>query len=278
MQDTITTLYCVCADVLKAQGFEEDKQRHYSEAEVMTVPLVAALFYGGNHALTRRFLHQHGYTRNTLSASRFCRRLAGVPDSAWQMVMALLSQVFKANNPGDVYAVDSYPVAVCANCRINRCALFEVQEHGALRGYQSSKKQYFYGFKVHLLVTAAGEPIEFFLSEGSLHDLEGLKRLPLDLPPGATLWGDKAYKDACEEELLWDAAQVRFLPLTRRNAKVPLPPCLVYLAHIGRQQVETAFSLINRKMPRHIHAVSPHGFLLKLQAAVIAYAFDRFMA
>lgn len=201
-----------------------------------------------------------------------------VPSSAWQMVMAVLSQVFVANNSGDVYAVDSYPVAVCANCRIKRCALFRVTEHPKLRGYQASRKQYFYGFKVHLLVTAAGEPVEFLLSEGSLHDLEGFKRLPLDLPPGATLFGDKAYKDAAEEILLQEAGQVRFLPLTRNNAKVPLPPCLVYLAHIGRQQVETAFSLIDRKMPRHIHAVSPRGFLLKLQAAVIASAFDRIMA
>jgi hypothetical protein len=194
------------------------------------------------------------------------------------MVFALFSQVFKAHNSGGVYAVDSYPIAVCANCRINRCALFPVQEHRALRGYQASKKNYFYGFKVHLLVTAKGEPIEFFLSEGSLHDLEGLRRLPLDLPAGSTLYGDKAYKDQHEEWLLQDAAEVRFLPLTRRNAKKPLPPCLVYLAHIGRQQVETAFSLIDRQLPKHIHAVSPQGFLLKLQAAVIAYAFERLMA
>ena len=151
-------------------------------------------------------------------------------------------------------------------------------KHPQLRGYQASKKQYFYGFKVHLLVTAQGHPVEFFLSPGSLHDLEGLKRLSLDLPPGATLYGDKAYKDHKEEWLLQDAAGVRFLPLTRSNAKVPLPPCLVYLAHIGRQQVETAFSLMDRTMPKHIHAVSPLGFLLKLQAAVIAYAFDRIIA
>jgi hypothetical protein len=278
MKDTITTIYCVCADVLAAQGIEEDKQRHFNDAEVMTVPLVAALYHQGNHALTQRFLHQHGYTRNTLSSSRFCRRLAAVPQSAWQMVFALLAQVFKAHNTSGVYAVDSYPVAVCANCCINRCALFEVQEHGTLRGYQASKKQYFYGFKVHLVVTSQGEPIEFFFSEGSLHDLEGLKRLPLDLPQGSTLYGDKAYKDQHEEWLLQDAAQVRFLPLTRSNAKKPLSAPLVYLAHIARQQVETAFSLIDRKMPKHIHAVSQQGFLLKLQAAVIAFAFDRLFA
>ncbi len=234
MQDTIATIYCVCADVLEAQGHNEDKQRRFSDAEVMMVPLVAALFYQGNHALTRRFLHGHGYTQNTLSASRFCRRLAGVPQSAWQMVFAVLSQVFKAHNEGEVYAVDSYPVAVCANCRINRCALFSVQEHPQLRGYQASKKQYFYGFKVHLLVTAQGHPVEFFLSPGSLHDLEGLKRLSLDLPPGATLYGDKAYKDHKEEWLLQDAAGVRFLPLTRSNAKVPLPPLRKNPDHFGR--------------------------------------------
>jgi hypothetical protein len=155
------------------------QQRLFSDAEVMTVPLVAALFYAGNHALTRRFLHQHGYTHTTLSARRFCRRLAQVPESAWQMVFALLSQVFQARNREQVYAIDSYSVVVCANCRINRYALFAVQDHADLRGYRASKKQYFYGFKVHLLVTAAGDPIEFLTSQGFLHDLEGLKRLTL---------------------------------------------------------------------------------------------------
>jgi hypothetical protein len=221
-----------CADVLAAQGHREDSQRHFSDAEVMTVPLVAALFYAGNHALTRRFLHQHSYTHTTLSASRFCRRLAQVLESAWQMVFALLSQVFQARNREQVYAIDSYPVAVCANCRINRCAFQSLrlvcrpdpsglarlssQQKAILLRLQSSSSGHC------CLVIAAGEPIEFFISQGSLHDLEGLKRLPLDVPAGATLFGDKAYKDAEEEWLLQDAAGVRFLPLTRRNAKIPL--------------------------------------------------------
>ena len=102
MQDTITTIYCVCADVLLALDH---------------------------------------YTQNTLSASRFCRRLARVPQSAWNMVFALLSAVFQEHNPEEVFAVDSYPVLVCANCRINRCQLFPVDEHETLCGYQASKKR-----------------------------------------------------------------------------------------------------------------------------------------
>ena len=71
---------------------------------------------------------------------------------------------------------------------------------------------------------------------------------------------------------------MRFLPLTRSNSKNPLPPCLVCLNQTTKQQVETAFSLLDRKMPKHLHAVSPQGFFLKLQAALIALAFDRLMA
>lgn len=153
-----------------------------------------------------------------------------------------------------------------------------MQEHRALRGWQVSKKRYLYGFKGHLLVTRVGESVEFFLSQGSLHDIEGLRHLPLDLPKGANLWGDKAYQDQTEQWLLQDAAGVRSIALKRKNARQPLPQCLVYLTQVGKQQVETAFSLMDRMLPKHLHAVSAQGFLLKLQTAVIAYAFDRLLA
>jgi hypothetical protein len=273
MQDTITTIYCVCDEVLQVLGQRQDHQSRMSHAEVMLVPLVAALYHGSNHALTRRFLLSHGYCKAMVCPSRFCRRLRAIPQTAWQMVFALLSQLFiQANRSGD-YAVDSMPVLVCQNARINRCRLFPVEEHPHLRGYQASKKRYFYGFKVHLVVTREGAPVEFFISEGSLHDLEGLRRLPLDLPPHSTLYGDKAYADAKEQELLQEAAGIRLVALKRSNAREPLPPCLVFLCQTIRQQAETAFGQITQAAPAKLHAVSPHGFLLKLNVLVIAYAF-----
>ena len=67
-------------------------------------------------------------------------------------------------------------------------ASFAVQKHDDLRCYQASKKQYFYGFKVRLLVTAAGEAIELFLNQGSLHHDRRFEASAADLPPGATLF------------------------------------------------------------------------------------------
>ena len=64
---------------------------------------------------------------------------------------------------------DSLPVAVCDNIRIRRCRLYPLKEYGeAFRGYIVSKRRYFYGLRVHLVVTGAGEPVEFSLARGSL--------------------------------------------------------------------------------------------------------------
>jgi hypothetical protein len=53
MQDTITTMFCLCDDFLKANGCCDDKQCRVSTAEIMIVPLVACSFFGGNQALAR---------------------------------------------------------------------------------------------------------------------------------------------------------------------------------------------------------------------------------
>jgi len=67
MDDTITTIYCLCDGFLKASHHEDDPQVRPTTAEVMTVPLVAATFFGGNLDKTRRFLHEYGYMPKMIS-------------------------------------------------------------------------------------------------------------------------------------------------------------------------------------------------------------------
>ena len=99
--------------------------------------------------------------------------------------------------------VDSLPVAVCDNIRIRRCKLYPPQEHGqAFRGYIVSKRRYFYGLRVHLVVSGRGEPVEFALAAGSEADVKLLKELGLDLPEGSTIHADKGYTDYHYEDLL----------------------------------------------------------------------------
>ena len=267
MQDTILTMYCVCDDVLRALDYQDDPQTRFSAAEVMLVPLVAAAFYGGNMALNRRFLHEHGYTRQTLSASRFNRRLHALPLTVWQTLFDLLGQVFKKHHLAGTYTVDSMPFPACDNIRIKRCKLLRGEEH---RGYCASKRRYFFGLKVHLLITGAGAPVEFVLTPGGGSDLSGFKALPLDLPAGAIVHGDRAYNDYQEEDLLGDAGEIVLRSQRKKNSTRPLAPWLEALGRPVRQRIETTFSQVEAILPRHVKAVTTRGFVLKVMCFLLA--------
>ncbi|MDO7848469.1 transposase [Hymenobacter sp. M29] len=90
------------------------------------------------------------------------------------------------------YVIDSFPVAVCGNVRSGRSRLV----HGAAyRGYQASKRRYFYGVKVQLLITHDGLLVERYIHVGSEADIRGLEALGLQLPAGSTLYANAAYTD-----------------------------------------------------------------------------------
>jgi hypothetical protein len=255
--------------MLQASGHRDDAQTRYSSAEVMTVSLVAAAFFGGNLALTRHFLHVHGYTRHTLSASRFSRRLHALPVTLWHTLFDLLAEVGKETNEEQEYVVDSFPVPVCDNIRIWHCQLYQGEE---FRGRIASKKRYFYGLRVHMVIAASGQPVEFVLLPGHTNDNPAFKRFNLDLPEGAVIYADKQYTDYSYEDLLWEAAGIAMKPLRKKNSKRPFAPCIVYIQERVRKRIETSFSQITNLFPKHIHAVTPQGFELKIICFILAFA------
>ena len=272
MQDTITTMFCLCDDFLKANGYCDDKQCRLSTSEVMLVPLVACTYFGGNLALTRRFLFCHGYFKHDLSASRFCRRLHTIPKALWRNLFRVLGEVFMRCNANSGYVVDSLPIPVCDNIRIQSCKLLAGPDKESYRGRIASKRRFFFGLKVHLLVTGQGAPVEFVLTPGSCSDIRAFKQFDLDLPVGSRIHADRAYNDYGEEDLLLEAAGIVLQPQRKKNSKRPLPLCQEFLFKPVRQQVEIAFSQITNLFPRHIHAVTPDGFVLKVVCFLLAYS------
>jgi hypothetical protein len=273
MDDTITTIYCLCDDFLKAMHRFDDPQVRLSNAEVMTVPLVAATFFGANIDKTCRFLHEYGYMPKMISKGRFNHRLHAIDPTLWQGLFSLLAEFFKRRNPDQTYAVDSLPVSVCENIRIRRCRLYPLEEHGgAFRGYISSKRHYFYGLRVHLVVTGAGEPVEFSIAAGSEADVRVFKDLELDLPEGSVICADKAYTDYHYEDLLKEAARLHLKAQRRKNSKRPIAAWEEFLSKSIRKYIETVFSGITNLFSKKIHAVTPQGFELKIVWFLLAFA------
>lgn len=267
MDAYIVLVYCLCDDLLKASHHRDDPQCRIGDAEVMTIALVAACFFGGNQALSNAMLYEQGYIKFHLSRSRFSRRLQRVR-KYYELLLGQLGAFFKEQNSEQVYVVDSMPVAVCDNYRIQRCRIYQDE---CYRGKQASKRRYIYGLKIHLLVTGKGEPVEFTLTAASMHDLTGLHALNFDLPPGATLYGDKAYVQQVLETLFKEYG-IDYSPIRRSNAKAPDPAWKRYLQSIKRKCIETTNSLIERILPKHIHAVTKQGFETKVALFVIAAA------
>lgn len=269
MDTHIVAVYCVCADLLAGLRHRNDPQCQMTDAEIMTVALVAALFFSGNYALTCLFLREQKYMPRMLSASRFNRRLHRIKD-LFVTLFAVLAEYWKTINHESIYIIDSFPIASCDNIRIKRSRRYQGESY---RGYIASKRRYFYGVRLHLVITADGHRVEFFLVPGADNDTGALQWYDFNLPPGSTILGDKAFNVYAIEDAL-QAANVTLSPLRKKNSKRAIPPWETYLRSLARKYIETAGSQITRRFPKSIHAVTAAGFELKLVLFLLAYSID----
>jgi Transposase DDE domain len=268
MDEKIIAAYGLCDDLLQAMHHRTDPQCKMSDAEVMTTALTAALFFRGTLESARIMLKQHGYIPQMLSKSHFSRRLHRLKET-FMLLFKLLGAVWKQLNAEAIYVIDSLPVAVCDNLRIPRAKLYAEER---FRGYLPSKKRYFYGLKIHLLVTKEGHPVEFFLTHGSFGDVDALKCYAFDLPAGAIIYADRAYNDYEIEDLLHEVEHIQLVPMRKKNSKRAVPSYVSFVQHYYRKRIETAGSLIEQRLPKSIHAVTPQGFELKVVLFVVAYS------
>jgi hypothetical protein len=265
MDTQIVAVFCLCDDMLRALHHHEDPQCQMRDSEVMTTAIVAALHFGGNFELARHSLQDQRYIPHMLSKSRFNRRLYRIQD-LFLTLFRLLGETWKELNSQSVYVLDSYPIASCDNYRICRSRRYQGEEW---RGYQASKKRYYYGLKIHIMVTETGQPVEFFLMPGSTSDTSAYRLYDFDLPPQAWITGDKAYNDYDVEDAINETG-MRMKPMRKSNSKRPFPTWIPYLQAKVRKIVETTGSMIERVLPKSIHSVTPQGFELKVGLFVLA--------
>jgi Transposase DDE domain len=271
MDDHILAIYGVCHDCLKALHHREDRQQKMTDSEVMTTALVAMRFFGGNFEHARALLGTGHYIPTMLSRSRLNRRLYQL-QHLFSTLFDLLGQMWKELNGESVYIIDSFPVAVCDNYRIPHAHIYHQE---AYRGSIASKKRYFYGLKIHLLVTPQGHPVECFLTPGSSSDVRAWRSVQFDVQEGRVIYADKAYNDYGMEDLMYESAQITLSPIRKEHSKRALPPYVAFVQYHYRKRIETAASLIERRLPNTIHTVTARGFELKVFLFVLAYSIDR---
>ena len=245
MDLTIVAVYTICDDLLISLGHQDDRRAKMSTAEVMTTAIIAARYFGGNQQTACATLKTLGYIPNMLRHSRFNRRLHQVSEH-FQTLFHVLAEGFKAENSGNIYSIDTFPVVACDNIRISRSRLYQGPDW---RGKIASKRRYFYGLKVHLMVTETGKIVEAFFTPGRDSDVLGLRCYDFDLPQGSVVYADKAYCNYGIEDAL-AASGISLKPIRKKNAKRQYPPHEVYLQQFHRKQVEVTNSLVAQLLPK----------------------------
>jgi hypothetical protein len=263
-------IYVFFDDILKSMNHKEPERRKTTDAEIITVVLLAAGYFAGNIEKSLSFVRSTGLMPDMLGKSRFNRRLHNIGEFLSELFF-YTGQAIKNMNLETTYCIDSFPVAVCQNIRIANSRIVKGEQY---RGKCVSKRVYFYGFKVHMIVTSNGIPVEFTFTTGRIHDIDGIKQLPVNLPDGSELLADSAYTDYLLEEMLADN-NIQLKAARKSNSIKPHNPCTEYLISIHRKRIETAFSDIAKYLPKKIHAVTEIGFLIKIIMFIWAYTFDK---
>lgn len=275
MCQSTTAIYCFLDDLLKASNHQEDNRCQINDAQVMTTALVAMLDYGGNYQKALEKIEQARIFSNSLSRSRFSRRLSRLSDLIY-LFFHRLGSVLKDLNYESRYRLDSFPVAVCDNIRIRRNRLTKkVSDKEAYRGVIASKKRYFFGVRVQVITTVDNLPVEFSVLPGSCADLQGLAELPLDFPEGAEIAADAAYTEYNWEDYLLEDRKIKLLVNRKKNSKrVDIPTLKDYKFWL-RHPIETTIGEIEKMFPKKIHATTLSGFILKMALFLWAFQIDK---
>jgi hypothetical protein len=271
MCDHTLAIYCFIDDFLKACQHQEDSRAEVSDSEVLTIAVVAMLYFGGNFEKSRLVLFELGLMKRLLSRSRFSRRVTRLIDLI-QLLFHQLGDALKHLHWESRYILDSFPIPICDNIRIKRCRLAQSELY---RGKICSKRRYFYGVKVQLMATSDGIPVEFCILPGACADLQGLAELALDLPKDAHLFVDTAYNCYEWEDYLTEVENLRLHVPRKANSKRAREPWLEVHKSWMRKYIETTIGEVEKLFPKKIHATTLNGFLLKIALFLFAFQIDK---
>lgn len=267
-------IYCFLDDLLKAMNHQSDRRQQVNDAQVATTAVIAMLYFGGNYQKALTCLADAAIFSRSLSRSRFSRRLTRMMDLL-QLIFNQLGATIKELNLESRYAIDSFPVAMCQNIRINRSRLTkQVSDKEIYRGYISSKREYFFGVRVQVVTTVDNLPVEFSILPGEVADVQGLAELPLWFPADSEIAADAAYTEYEWEDHLKEE-DIKLLTMRKKNSQRGDDLPTKYYKFWLRRRIETTFGEITKLFPKKIHATTLDGFIFKVFMFLLAFQLDK---
>ena len=164
------------------------------------------------------------------------------------------------------YYIDSTKLQVCDNLRIRSHKVFKGI---AKRGKSST--EWFFGFKLHLIINNKGELMSFKLTSGNVDDRSVVEKMCQHLK--GWLFGDKGYLSGKLTRILQNMG-IKLMTKVKKNMKTQhlTKPQEDWLRKRGLVEtvIDQLKSLVHIQHTRHR---SPSNFLTNLFAGILAYIF-----
>jgi DDE family transposase len=271
----IITVYYIIEEAMQQLGHKSHYHAAVSDAEVLTVAVVAAMYFQNHHERALFVMKGMRYITKPLSTSRFSRRLHAL--ALWlEYILEVLGQLFAQ---GEAFIIDSIPVPVCKRVRAWRCTKIDASHpHGRhFFGKCAAKKWRFYGWRLHLICTPQGVPVRFQMLPGAWHDLTPIYELTFALPSGACVYADKGYISSLVKRTLRPAPTLKRdgVHLVTWHKKSMKPNSFEEWCGLRtyRHLIESANSQLEKMGIQSLHARTNEGFSIKVLASLLALSF-----
>jgi transposase len=248
--------------LLTVSGKQRQRTRSLCLSEVMTI-LVA--FHQQQYRNFKHYYLKHVsmYWRSEFpQLTSYQRFVEWMPDALLPLCV-YLKHCFGACT--GISFIDSTSIKVCHNRRINQHRVFKGV---AARGKTSV--DWFFGFKLHLVVSEHGELLNLTITAGNVDDRQPVPDLVSDL--FGKIFADRGYVSAPLTTQLLEDFGIEFFPKPRRNMKNRLMRLNDKLLARKRSIIETIIDqLKNISQIEHSRHRSPVNFCVNILCGLIAY-------
>ena len=244
------------------------EQAKLSDSEIITISICGELFGIDSEKAWFSFVkknYKHLFPKIG-SRSRFNRTRRALLPMTELLREKLLSECSMSYS--QYFIIDSFPLKVCKFGRAHFCKTFRCD--GADYGKCPSKKETYFGYKVHAMITLEGFITTFEITPASVDDREGLRDLTDGLSD-ITILGDKGYVG---EHLLEEQKEqgICLMSLKRSNSKRNWPNSVKQLIFRLRRRVETVFSQLSEQLnAERVLAKSFQGLCTRLVNKILAH-------
>lgn len=274
LKDFITVTYILIDDIYQEITPTHIKERRnindsiLSDSEIITIGIVGELLtidsekaWFGFCRKNLRDLFPKFCDRTRFNRTR--RGLHAVIDEIRRELTSILG--YQSHS---VRVIDSIPIPVCKFGRAHFHKTFKVN---ASYGYCASKKETYYGFKLHAITTVDGFITDFVLTPANVDDREAIWEL-VDTYKSITIIGDKGYINKYLSPDLEVEKGIQLIFMKRNNCKDPYPKWLRQYIFKIRRRIETTFSQLTEQLNiNKVLAKSLWGLITRLRTKVLAH-------